>query len=346
MATEIGRDRAPLSEELFEHPGRFEFFQAVRLLRLMRPGSDPVGADTFGHEPVRFHSDLSSRFPTSDIAALDPPSAETDAPRMTVRFMGLATLSSMGSLPSHYARMLREQLRAGNGAPVDFVDLFNHRLISLFYRAWEKYRLVPLSEGARDAAHDPIRRVLVAIGGLETAVREPLPFPVEAVFRWSGHLAHGPVPGHVLESMVGSYFGVEARLKPFVVTWSPLSPERRSRLGVRGRLCMDAVAGNSVCTSQYQFHLRLGPMSWNRYRELLPISPGYRSLVGMVQLAVGADQTFTIELVLSADQVPPLKLGPAPEGDGPRLGWSTWLCSPGVPGSDASATLPGDSRAS
>ena len=68
---------------------------------------------------------------------------------MTVNFIGL--IGPLGVLPHALHRTDR-------GAPVcarcrtlrDFLDIFNHRMISLFYRAWEKYRFpVAYERGGR-----------------------------------------------------------------------------------------------------------------------------------------------------------------------------------------------------
>ena len=56
---------------------------------------------------------------------------------MTMTFMGLTGPS--GVLPRHYTDMMMRQQREGRGADRyalrDWLDLFNHRFISLFFRA-------------------------------------------------------------------------------------------------------------------------------------------------------------------------------------------------------------------
>ena len=58
-----------------------------------------------------------------------------DAPRLGVRFFGL--LGPQGPMPLHFTEYVRERLRfRGDATPARFLDVFHHRLLTLFYRAW------------------------------------------------------------------------------------------------------------------------------------------------------------------------------------------------------------------
>ena len=128
-----------LATEFFE----FDFFQAVRVLEKLAPKRAPVGLDGApGEEVARFRAHLSMAFPPSQIVALDPAGEERPNPLLTVTFLGLYGPS--GVLPTHYTQLLMDIQRDVRGPERrslrDWLDLFNHRFISLFYRAWEKYR--------------------------------------------------------------------------------------------------------------------------------------------------------------------------------------------------------------
>ncbi|RMF83908.1 MAG: type VI secretion system baseplate subunit TssG, partial [Nitrospinota bacterium] len=143
MATQGRRTDPPLEDLLFAEGYRFSFFQAVRLLEHLYPHRQPVGQDAQpSHEVVRFRTHLSLGFPASEIHEITPPTDEEQPAQMTVTFMGLTGPS--GVLPRHYTEFLLERVRRKDYTLHDFLDLFNHRLLSLFYRAWEKYRF-PIS---------------------------------------------------------------------------------------------------------------------------------------------------------------------------------------------------------
>src|SRR5262245_18194950 len=139
MATQNGRADPPLERVLFEEGYRFDFFQAVRVLERLYPNRQPVGRDALpSQEVVRFRSHLSLSFPPSAIHEIERLQDGRGPAQMTVAFMGLTGL--LGVLPRHYTELLLERVRHKDQTLRDFLDFLNHRLISLFYRAWEKYR--------------------------------------------------------------------------------------------------------------------------------------------------------------------------------------------------------------
>src|SRR5690606_35714064 len=132
MAGTRRRTAAALIRRLLREPHRFDFFQAVRLLEFMQPGREPVGGGrAAGREAVRFRSAHSLAFPASDVVEINPPRAEGDVPEMTVSFIGLA--GANGPLPRPFAELVVERIARKDRGLRDFLDIFHHRLISLFY---------------------------------------------------------------------------------------------------------------------------------------------------------------------------------------------------------------------
>lgn len=143
------------ARRLFEESFNFDFFQAVRLLQRMSPDRARVGrGGPPGTEAVRFRARISLSFPPSSIHEILPPTDDLRVPVMVQAFMGLTGPS--GVLPRHYTELLYKIERFGRGpekhALRDWLDLFDHRLVSLFYRAWEKYRFyIPFERGTTPA---------------------------------------------------------------------------------------------------------------------------------------------------------------------------------------------------
>ena len=147
METAGGKPDAALSAQLFREPWRFEFFQAVRLLEWIAWERAPEGAAPrapVGHdehpqnECARFRVPPTRGFAASEIASLAQ-TAPDAPPEMEVNFLGLVGPS--GVMPQHYNELVIQRLRRYKDSALrDFLDLFHHRTISLFYRAWEKYR--------------------------------------------------------------------------------------------------------------------------------------------------------------------------------------------------------------
>ncbi|MBN2171910.1 MAG: type VI secretion system baseplate subunit TssG [Candidatus Krumholzibacteriota bacterium] len=342
MATEGGRAGAALSDLLLAEGSRFTFFQAVRLLQRMAPERAPVGTvDDPAREALRFRSEVSLNFPASEVAAIEP-GGEYAPPRLTVRFLGAATPASFGSLPLPYTELILDRERERDPALRDFLDLFNHRLIALFYRAWEKYRFGMVYERAPDPAAGPFERALGALVGLGVpALRGRLPLDDRALLARAHAFGPGAIPAADLEDLIEGYFGVRVRVQQFLPGRYVAEPGERCRLGrANHALGRGASLGAEVSVAQSRFRLRLGPLDWEAFRDLLPGSAGHAALSELARLAAGAEYDMDLELILETEAVPRLRLGMADESGAPLLGWSTWLHARAPAGGRAAVVVP------
>jgi type VI secretion system protein ImpH len=152
MATSFRRSNPSLKQHLAQEPYCFDFFQAVRLLERSFPNRLGVGRDSNPKQEVtRFHNHISLNFPPSEINKIvfSPEDSSIEHPsKMFVRFMGMAGIN--GVLPLPYTELLIERRRYKDQTLADFLDIFNHRMLSLFYRAWEKYRFPVIYEKNHD----------------------------------------------------------------------------------------------------------------------------------------------------------------------------------------------------
>jgi type VI secretion system protein ImpH len=326
MATQSRRPAAGLKERLFEKPARFEFFQAVRLLRKLRQGEGAeIGADDPDDEAIRFRSQLSLSFPTCAITELSDFGVEERAAVMEVGFMGIATAASFGSLPQCYTEHLLALEKEDNFAARDFFDLFNHRFISHLYRSWEKYHLGASYESEAESFYE---RALFGLIGLGTeGLRQRLDLDDKALLSRAGLLGMAPMPASALEGVIESYFGVPVSIKQFIPSWYAIEEDDQNRLGMRGsRLGKDSYLGSTIRLSQFKFEVRIGPLDWDRYQDFFPVTDGYRALVSLVRMSITPETDFQTRPVLRAEDVPGLRLEHTPSQN-TRLGWSMWLKS-------------------
>jgi type VI secretion system protein ImpH len=325
MATPRGGADPPLERTLFEEPYRFDFFQAVRLLERLQPGRAAVGRDgPPAREVVRFLARPGFVFPASAIDGLVTPEGSESAPAMTVNFLGLTGPS--GVLPHVYTELVQTRQRAGDSALAAFLDLFNHRLLSLFYRAWEKHRVAAgAAEGEGD---DQFEGHLFALLGLGLRpLRNRHSFPDRALPTYAGFFARRHRPAVVLEELLRDYFGLPMEVVQFSGQWLRLTPGDLSTLARRGAnnaLGVSLVVGSRVWDEQGKIRLRLGPLSFAEFRAYLPDGPGFRALVEMTRLFVDAEFDLDVQLVLKADEVPRCHLSSRP-GAGARLGRFAWV---------------------
>jgi len=249
-----------LRAELFAHVGRFDFVQAVRLLRSLFPGRKAVGQNADpADEVVRFRSQISLVFPRAELSAIEPP-AEGRPAELEVAFMGVATPASFGSLPRRYAEEIRSLVRQKNPVLRDFLDLFNHRLVSLFFRARERHCPALLYDRGDDG---PFERALAAVLGLHTrGLPGRLALPDRMLFARAGLLAMRPMPAQALESLLESVFGVPVRIEQFQSCRYTLESEDQNQLGrCNVRLGEDFFLGEEVVVADARFRVRVGPLS-------------------------------------------------------------------------------------
>jgi type VI secretion system protein ImpH len=317
----------------------------VRLLeRLLRAPSRRAGPPGGRDRPadddvVRFRALPSLSFPASAVTAIRRPAAAAPdeaapPPEMTVAFLGLA--GPQGVLPRHYTALLLERVRDKDYSLRDFLDLFNHRLVSLFYRAWQKYRLPFAYERAAlegPGEVDACTQALYCLVGLGTrGLRRRLGVEDEAFVYYGGHFAHWPRSAVALEAMLADYFAVPVRVEQLQGQWLRLGPDDRSLMPgpecPEGRNCqlgVNVIAGERVWDVQSKFRLRLGPLTYGQFRSLMPDGDALRPLAQMARTYVGPEFDFDVQPVLIAAEVPRCELGPGK--DSPRLGWNTWMRS-------------------
>jgi type VI secretion system protein ImpH len=314
----------PLDQLLFAEPYRFDFFQAVRLLERIYDERQPVGgAVDPSSEVARFRTRVSLAFPPSEIHDLDEESRDDPArpPQMTVAFMGLT--GPLGVLPVHYTELLIERTRNKDTALWEFLDLFNHRLISLFYRAWEKYRFpVAYERGEEDRFTEYL---FDAIGMGTRGLRGRQSFADQALVYYGGLVAARPHSAGAIAAMLSDYFDLPAEVAQFSGQWLDLDEASVTRLGeANSELGRTTMVGARVWDNQSKFRLRFGPLDMPTFLALLPGGSAYKPAAEMTRLLAGLEFDFDLQLVLKAEQVPACILTTYARRK-PMLGWTTWL---------------------
>lgn len=335
---------------LATEPHQFNFFQAVRLLERRDPADAPaeplraVGEDDAPRdEPVRFEVQPSLTFPPGEIRSFAE-SEDAAPPRMSVAFFGL--LGPAGVLPRHYNQLAIERSRAKDHSLRDFLNIFQHRLIALFYRAWRKFRFYVGYERAVDAGRvgeDEFTQMLYALVGLGTeALRGRELVDDQTWLYYAGQLAHAPRNAHSLTALTADFLEVPVETKEFVGQWLYLTPSDQTRLtgsfsraSANNRLGVDAVAGDRVWGSEQKFRLRLGPLGYPQFLRFLPSGEHLTRTCQFVRNYAGPEFDFEIQPVLRREEVPAARLGGA--GEPTRLGWNSWCLSEPAPTDAADA---------
>lgn len=322
-----GAASAPI-DRLRRTPEAFGFFQAVRMI-YRAEGFDARG-NASRPGPLRFSTPASLAFPASELLSLDDDGA--GGWRMCVQFLGLT--GPAGILPRHYTEQLIARQQARDRATQDFLDLFNHRLLALFWQAWAKYRPdIGREFGFRNT---PLHYVHHLVGlGTPALQRRLLParrgdaeertLPGAATAYFAGLISQRPHGAGALSQVVGQVAGAPVTITGCLGTWMTIPARDRTRIGAgASRLGDGCVLGPRYWDRQTSLQLSIGPLDAERFHRLLPDAGRLHEMVELARFLIGMALDLHIRLLLDARQVPPLRMGERGPSR-PRLGWNTWL---------------------
>jgi type VI secretion system protein ImpH len=330
MGAAVGRETDALAffAALEKEPYRYDFYQTLRRLECLyelkpRWGEALRPID----EPVRLGQDPDLSFAPAPLASFELPPGKT--PRLQVRLFGL--FGPNGPLPIHVTEYARERLRlAGDPTLSRFADIFHHRFLALFYRAWAQAK--PHVNHDRPKADHFSVYVGSFIGMAPKASRERDALPDLAKFFHVGSLIRQVRNAEGLTHILQHFFDVPVQIEEFVGHWLSLSTGERTALSSGAALGAGAVLGGRVWDRQHKFRIRLGPLTLDQYESFLPGTQKPRSgeggpagthlrkLVDWVRMYLCFELDWDVGLLLKPNEVPSLALGGRQ-----RLGWTTWL---------------------
>jgi type VI secretion system protein ImpH len=280
-------------------------------------------------------------FPASPIHDIRYCEDSSDPAQTVIAFMGLT--GTQGVLPLCYTEELLESKAAKDNSLAAFFDLFNHRLVSLFYRAWQKHRPAILYEIAalRQEQPDPLTQYLFDLIGMGTpGLQHRLGIPDESLLLYAGLIAQRPHSASALRGILRDYFGMPVEIDQCIGSWYELEDADRCYLSdelERNQLGVGSFIGDEVWDQQARFRIRVGPVALGRFKEFLPDSRAMEKFVGLTRFLVGQSMVFDVQMFLHAEEVPYFRLddegfraenrgsGSRVESDSVRLGWMGWL---------------------
>jgi len=330
MGTEIGTPRAGLNEsavgvELQDDPCSFEFFQAVALLERLRHDMRGVGGfSSPSDEVVRFNANPHLGFPASEIQELKFP--EKGPAEMMVNFMGLT--GPMGLLPHPYSELILERQRAKDRSLGAFLDIFNHRAISLFYRAWQRSRFpVNYGDGSRDFFTQHLRD-LIGIGTPNLRDRQSI--EDESLMHYISLIVSQSRSAVALEQLLADYFEVPIEVQQFTGAWYPIDDSTQCEMDEKdsfsSQMGAGAVVGDAMWDRQGSVRIRVGPVNLERYNDFLPAGSAYAALRAITRFFSNDCLDFEVQLVLDRSNVPTIELDLNAKSPA-RLGWVSWAKS-------------------
>ncbi len=325
-AAELQDRERQLLERLLQRPALFDFTRAIAILQAASPASVVLGElGPPEREAVRLRPALELGFPTADIHAVEALPAGGPRWRLESTFMGLYGQAS--PLPAYLTEALLSS--EDPGPQRDFLDIIQHRLLSLAWRGMTQYRLL---EGA---SHEP--RLLALIGRAEALAPAEAPatpagqepgtaLPPRLLLARAGLMSQQPRSAAGLERVLAFWLEAPVEVEQCLATWIDLPPERRIRLGqANARLGVDTIAGSSLRDRTTTFLVRIGPLGTRSFRRLLPDGDQRVMLEQLVSEFNPGLLDYRIELLVAPPSLPEVRLGGSA-----RLGWDTCLPGPGT----------------
>ena len=319
MASETGPAADPLKQlaALLEQPHRFDFFEAMRRVEcawneLPRLGTAARPTD----EPVRLGQRASLDFPASMLAAVEP--IESNRLKVLGYFFGL--YGPNGPLPLHLTEYIHDRItNARDSTFAAFSDMFHHRMMELFYRAWANVR--PTVHFDRPE-QDQFAGYVSALAGLGSpALRNADAWPDRAKLYFSGTLAGATRTRAGLESMLSEYLNLPVRVEECVGEWLDVVPSERMRLGDPDTGVLgNSVLGEQVWSAQHKVRLVLGPLELGDLMQYLPGSPSLDRLRAAVMNYLGYEYAWDVQFIVHRSRVPGTRLGQFG-----HLGWTSWM---------------------
>ncbi|CAB3770090.1 type VI secretion system baseplate subunit TssG [Paraburkholderia solisilvae] len=311
-------DPVAIEQALRARPQDFEFFEALRRIECAYPAQPRLAHSIKpADDPLRLAHSASLEFAPRGLDRFEPGDGARPA-RLYGYFLGL--FGPNGPLPLHLTEYaLERQRNAQDPTFVAFADIFHHRMLSLFYRAWADAQ--PTVEFDRPQ-QDRFRTYVGALIGTATPhleQRDALPDRYKRFF--AGRLGPQARNAEGLKCLLEHYFGVHVRVVEFVVEWMRLPADAHLRIGVAmAGLGHTAVLGAQVRGAQQRFRLCVGPLTRGEFNRFLPGGDALRQFIAAVKTYAGEEKDWDLQLLLKKEDVPRTHIGKSG-----RLGFNAWI---------------------
>ena len=355
MAAESWPDPDRVIDDLCDQPWKYDFFQALRRVECAYGDKPRIGTSRrLKDDAMRFGQFLSLGFASSALEKSPDWSQPRDdsVRKLLVRFTGLT--GPHGPLPLRMTEFIRNRARgvpdpdllatqrlpaADEAVPgeasvdpqrtsrdstlAEFLDLFHHRMISLFYRAWAVAQKTVDMDREDDRSFAEWLASTFGMGLPELNGLDSIPSWQKVAF--AGHLSGPTRHPSGLEGVLGDAFRLPVEVISLVGHWITIPVDQRCRLGetrATGVLGSTCVAGARIWDRPMKFGVRIGPMSLEQFTTFLPKGSSHQKIHDWIAFYTRQQFYWEAAIVLKKEDVPQIRLGHAG-----RLGYTTWISS-------------------
>ncbi|CAL8475233.1 type VI secretion system baseplate subunit TssG [Caballeronia sp. S22] len=312
-----------LSSEMLEtleaEPWRHGFLALLRRIAA-HPGLEAIGtARRPGTEPFRLGQTPTLAFAPRDIAGVD-----RCGEHLRISLFSLGMLGPNGPLPLHVTEMARDRQQGRNDTTtVDFFDIFHHRALALFYRAWASAQA---AAGLDRVDDEGFSFYIASLSGQDANEMRERALPSHARLAASAHLVRESRNSEGLRATLAHYFCVPVEIQERIFHWIDIDTKDQGRIGAAGPGAMmgrGAMLGRVAPDRQHRFRIVIGPVDLQSYLRFTPKGADLPHLVEWVRAFVGRELGWELELRINPASAPPAQMGREQQ-----MGWSGWLGRP------------------
>lgn len=309
-----------VDQQLLEKPYDFGFFQAIRLLECANPEKPLLGRGFKPSEdPVRLDQGVSLSFAPSTITAYEYRKGYS-VPHLSSVFFGL--FGPNGALPTHLTEYACQRIKHHKDPTfVGFVNIFQHRMLSLIYRAWANAQPTVNYDRPDEDRFKNYVGSLLGIGTESNQNRDDVSDLLK--LHYAGHFSCKTNHPEGLASIIIGYFLLAVEIEEYIGEWLNVPDDSLCRLGeseYTGLLGSTVILGSQIWSRQNKFRIILGSMGIEQYRQMLPGGESLKRLISIVKNYIGIELNWDVQLILKENEVPETCLD-----NTAQLGWTTWL---------------------
>jgi len=306
-----------LIEQLRDELPYTQFYRFCQLLEQSQPDAALLGNHwQVKQDPVRFRPHSGMGFPASEFKRIEMPEYPHLPPTVRTTFIGLYGVES--PLPTAYIDDITQR-RDGHEALSDFLDIFNHRLTTQYYRIWRKYSYpATFAPGGTDRTS----RYLLSLCGLGIeGCAQNIATPVSRFLALTSMMR---LPTRTSEGIIALVQLLAPETEARVVAHD------RCRIPLRNPLAMSArhpvsmsnspVMGSHATDVNSQVLLQLKTGNTNEAREWLPGGQLHTDLLALLQVYLGSRLHVRLQLTVLRSLLPDAQLSCQPKGTGILLG--------------------------
>ena len=327
MASENGSASHALSatlNRLEETPHRFDFYHAMRLIECTFPDAPRYGhAVRLSDDQVRLTQEPSLSFAPASLTKFEKQD-DSEAHRLAVRFFGLC--GPNGALPLHLTEYVRDRMRHHDDHTfASFLDVFHHRMLSLFYRAHADAQPTTHFDRPESDRFSVFVGSLVGLGTPSLLQRDAVPDLAKLFY--AGRFGCQSKHPEGLREMLADFFGLPCEIEEFVGQWTEIPDSYSFQLGANENTSTIGVActvGSHVWDCGQKFRVKIGPVGWSDFVRMLPGGSSLDRLTALVENYIGQEFAWDLNLILRKEETPSWQLGEA------RLGQTMWMDNAGV----------------